>query len=157
MRTYAAPWRPILAVSLALCALWLIVSTWAWPFVGDASYVHYCVFLIQRGLHPCRDIVDVTLPGAYLASVFSMTFFNFQNSGTAVVSNQFWIYWAVDIPVTILIVGVWYVWEKMREARYNREDEDLEKGSEHMEKDIMAAMRKRTMSKASTWDTKKME
>jgi len=99
----------------------------------------------------------VFLPGAYLASVFSMTFFNFQNSGTAVVSTQFWIYWAVDIPITILIVGVWYVWEKMREARYNREDEDLENGSEHMEKDIMAAMRKRTMSKASTWDTKKME
>ena len=72
----------------------------------------------------------VFLPGAYLASVFSMTFFNFQNSGAAVVSNQFWIYWAVDIPITVLIVGVWYVWEKMREARYNREDEDLEKGSE---------------------------
>jgi hypothetical protein len=99
----------------------------------------------------------VFLPGAYIASVFSMTFFNFQNSGTAVVSTQFWIYWAVDIPITILIVGVWYVWEKMREARYSREDEDLEKGSEHMEKDIMAAMRKRTMSKASTWDTKKTE
>ena len=72
-------------------------------------------------------------------------------------SNQFWIYWAVDIPITILIVAFWYVWEKKREARYNREDEDLEKGSEHMEKDIMAAMRKRTMSKASTWGTKKQE
>jgi hypothetical protein len=60
-------WRPILALALALCALWLVVATWAWPFVGDASYVHYVVFLMQRGLHPCRDIVDVTLPGAYLA------------------------------------------------------------------------------------------
>ncbi|HEX4651580.1 MAG TPA: hypothetical protein VH250_08765 [Granulicella sp.] len=75
MRTYAALWRPILALSLAFCALWLIVSTWAWPFVGDASYVHYCVFLIQRGLHPCRDIVDVTLPGAYLAEQAVMATF----------------------------------------------------------------------------------
>jgi hypothetical protein len=68
-------WRPILAVALTLCALWLIVSTWAWPFVGDASYVHYCVFLMQHGLHPCRDIVDVTLPGAYLAEQAVMASF----------------------------------------------------------------------------------
>ena len=75
MRTYAALWRPILALSLALCALWLTVSTWAWPFVGDASYVHYVVFLMQHGLHPCRDIVDVTLPGAYLAEQAVMATF----------------------------------------------------------------------------------
>lgn len=98
----------------------------------------------------------IFLPGAYLASVFSMTFFNFQNSGP-VVSNQFWIYWAVTIPTTVLIVAVWYFWEKNRERRYDIEDRDLEKGSEDMEKEIMATMRKRTMSKASTWDTKKKE
>lgn len=85
-----------------------------------------------------------------------MTFFNFQNAGP-MVSNQFWIYWAVTIPTTILIVAMWYVWEKKRERRYNSEDQDLEKGSEDMEKEIMATMRKRTMSKASTWDTKKKE
>lgn len=98
----------------------------------------------------------IFFPGAYLASVFSMTFFNFQQPGQAV-SNQFWIYWAVTIPTTIMIVAMWYVWEKKRERRYNSEDQDLEKGSEDMEKEIMATMRKRTMSKASTWDTKKKE
>lgn len=70
-------------------------------------------------------------------------------------SSLFWIYWAITIPVTILVVAVWYVWEKRREARYLKEDMDLEKGSEDMEKNIMATMRKRTLSKASTWDTKK--
>lgn len=96
----------------------------------------------------------VFLPGAYLASVFSMTFFNFQaDDGVAQVSDQFWIYWVVTLPVTAIIVGIWYVWEKKREARYDREDADLEKGSEDMERTIMAMMRKRTMSKASTWDT----
>lgn len=86
-----------------------------------------------------------------------MTFFNFQNGEGPSVSEQFWIYWAVTIPVTVIIVGVWYVWEKRTEARYNKEDADLEKGSEGMEKVIMATMRKRTMSKVSTWDTKKSE
>jgi hypothetical protein len=99
----------------------------------------------------------IFFPGAYLASVFSMTFFNFQNSEGPSVSEQFWIYWAVTIPVTVIIVAIWYVWEKKREARYNKEDTDLERGSEDMEKVIMATMRKRTLSKVSTWDTKKSE
>jgi cytochrome c-type biogenesis protein CcmH/NrfF len=85
-----------------------------------------------------------------------MTFFNFQTSGPAV-SPNFWIYWVVTIPVTVAIVIFWYVWEKRREAMYDKEDADLEKGSEDMEKDIMATMRKRTMSKATTWDVKKSE
>ncbi|OWP03416.1 hypothetical protein B2J93_7434 [Marssonina coronariae] len=96
----------------------------------------------------------VFLPGAYLASVFSTTFFNFQpDQGEKMVASQFWIYWAVTIPLTAIIVAFWYVWERKREARYDREDLDLEKGSEDMERTIMAMMRKRTMSKASTWDT----
>lgn len=101
----------------------------------------------------------VFLPGAYLASVFSMTFFNFQNSDdpdnpTPVVSSQFWIYWAVSIPLTISIVGIWWVWERRREKRYEQEDTALEKGVETMEIEIQSAMRKRTMSKVATWDTK---
>ncbi len=66
MRPNALAWRPLLGLLLCLTALWLTFTTWSWPFVGDASYVHYVVFLMQHGLHPYRDIVDVTLPGAYL-------------------------------------------------------------------------------------------
>lgn len=52
----------------------------------------------------------------------------------------------------MVIVGIWYIWEKKRDERYDREDRDLERGSEDMEKEIMATMRKRTMSKHSTWE-----
>ncbi|QSZ30634.1 hypothetical protein DSL72_000192 [Monilinia vaccinii-corymbosi] len=96
----------------------------------------------------------IFFPGAYLASVFSMTFFNFQDASAPAVSESFWVYWAVTIPCTMIIVGCWYIWEKKRERRYYLEDLDLEKGSDDMEKEIMATMRKRTMSKASTWDKK---
>ena len=105
-----------------------------------------------------------------------MTFFNFQNSegggsgsssdnstssassssNPTVVSNQFWIYWVVTIPLTTIIVLTWYIWERRREKRYAEEDTALEKGVESMEIQIQSAMRKRTMSKVATWDTKFM-
>ena len=65
------------------------------------------------------------------------------------------MYWVVTIPVTLLIVGIWYVWERRREAVYDREDRDIETATEDMEKNIMAEMRKRTVSKVSTWDTRR--
>jgi len=105
-----------------------------------------------------------------------MTFFNFQNnqgggsvstsdnstssdsssSNPPVVSNQLWIYFAVTVPVTIVIVLSWYIWERRREKRYAEEDTALEKGVESMEIQIQTAMRQRTMSKVATWDTKTM-
>lgn len=102
----------------------------------------------------------IFLPGAYLASVFSMSFFNFQNGladpggeDMPIVTSKFWIYWAVAIPLTLAIVVPWYVWEHRKERRYEEEDSLLEKGVEHMEMEIMAQMRNRTMSKVLSWDT----
>jgi Mg2+ and Co2+ transporter CorA len=100
------------------------------------------------------------LPGAWLASVFSMSFFNFQNGladdggnpDLPIVAEEFWIYWAVTIPVTAIIVGIWFVWERRRDRRYMEEDTLLEQGVEQMEKDIQRQMRARTMSKAETWN-----
>lgn len=94
----------------------------------------------------------VFFPGAYLASVFSMTFFNFQE-GARTVSDQFWIYWIVTVPITVIVVTGWWVWERRRERMYEEEDRDLERGSEGMEREIMANMRRRTLSKVSTWDS----
>ncbi|KAB5523057.1 hypothetical protein GE09DRAFT_976810 [Coniochaeta sp. 2T2.1] len=112
----------------------------------------------------------IFLPATYLASVFSMTFFNFQNGGDGgsgtdlgeanggtVVSPQLWIYFVITIPVTLIIVVVWRVWDKRREKKYEAEDEDLEVGIENMEAKIMSNMRKRTMSKVRTWDTGKAQ
>jgi len=100
----------------------------------------------------------IFFPGAFLASVFSTSFFDFSSSGdnlNPTVSTKFWIYWVITVPVTMVIVGIWYVWERKRDERYDAEDRDLEAGSEDMERSIMATMRKRTMSKHSTWEANK--
>ncbi|KAG6035159.1 hypothetical protein E4U41_006237 [Claviceps citrina] len=92
------------------------------------------------------------LPGTYLASVFSMTFFNFQESAHPV-SVSLWIYFAVTIPITASIVAIWMWFDRRREAQYARDDEDLEQNIDRMERDIMFHLRNRTMSKAHTWNS----
>jgi cytochrome c-type biogenesis protein CcmH/NrfF len=63
------------------------------------------------------------------------------------VSPDFWLYWAVTIPVTLLIVGLWLFWERRRRRMYEIEDRDLELSVEEMERDIMKQMLKTTKSK----------
>lgn len=69
------------------------------------------------------------------------------------VSAQLWIYFAVTVPVTAFILLVWTWYDRRREAQYARDDADLENNIDKMEKDIMFHLRKRTMSKANTWNT----
>ncbi|ROW12316.1 hypothetical protein VMCG_00461 [Cytospora schulzeri] len=92
----------------------------------------------------------IFLPATLLASIFSMTFFNFQNEGPTV-APTFWIYWAVTIPISFMVVIIWWIWDRSREKRYKKEDGDLEDQIDSMENVIMAKMRERTMSKVRTW------
>ncbi|KAE9362787.1 hypothetical protein N431DRAFT_551031 [Stipitochalara longipes BDJ] len=96
---------------------------------------------------------SVFLPGAYLASIFSTTFFNFQNAPniSSAVSPEFWLYWAITIPLTLIVVGLWLLWEKKKQRAHEREDLDIEKTSEKMERAIMATMRKRTRAISAAW------
>ncbi|CAJ2510187.1 Uu.00g060870.m01.CDS01 [Anthostomella pinea] len=101
----------------------------------------------------------VFLPGTFLASVFSMTFFDFNvgednSSGDgAEVSREIWIYFAVTVPLTLVIVLSWWFLDHRREKQYAAEDLDIEQGIASMEKDMLAFMRKKTMSKATTWNS----
>jgi len=93
------------------------------------------------------------LPGTYLASVFSMTFFNFDHGAEPVVSGSLWIYFAIMIPVTAAIVGGWVYFDRRRKMSFRKEQEKVENEIEVMEHEIMATMRRKTLSKASTWNT----
>jgi hypothetical protein len=92
------------------------------------------------------------LPGTYLASIFGMSFFELEDD-TYVVSNKLWIYFAVTLPITAFILIAWMWHDRRRQAQHARDDADLEKNIDKMERDIMFHLRKRTMSKAHTWNT----
>ena len=56
--------------------------------------------------------------------------FNFQSEPVQV-SSGFWIYWAVTVPLTLVVVGVWRLWLYIRNKQLlveTRESGDEEKG-----------------------------
>ncbi|KAG6358377.1 hypothetical protein INS49_014261 [Diaporthe citri] len=52
-----------------------------------------------------RTVAFVTLsalPAMFVSSIFSMSFFNFDSDATSgFISDKFWIFWAITIPLTI--------------------------------------------------------
>ena len=56
----------VLCVWLACCVLIFVTATWSWPLTGDASLMHYVVFLMRHGMEPYRDLSDMNLPGSYM-------------------------------------------------------------------------------------------
>jgi hypothetical protein len=56
------------------------------------------------------------------------------------VSPRFWLYWAVTIPFTVLVVSMWLLWERRRAKAYEEEGINMERGVDCMEAVIMATM-----------------
>lgn len=64
----------LLAVQLGCVAAWAI-NSWHWPLVGDTALMRYVVFLMQHGFAPYRQIVEMNMPGSYVAEDFAMHLF----------------------------------------------------------------------------------
>ena len=48
------------------------------------------------------------LPAIFVSSVFGTSFFDF-NGSRLLISSNFWLYWAIAIPLTLVTVIVWFV------------------------------------------------
>ncbi|KAH8802628.1 hypothetical protein F5884DRAFT_802481 [Xylogone sp. PMI_703] len=73
-----------------------------------------------------RSIAIVTmvfLPGTFLASVFSMTFFNW-NQESAVISSYIWIYITLAFFFTVLTIGSWWYFVVYRPSRSRKLTEE---------------------------------
>ncbi|KAH6662103.1 hypothetical protein B0J14DRAFT_310194 [Halenospora varia] len=76
-------------------------------------------------------ITTIFLPGTYVATLFSMSMFSWSSSNNnaddttksnpSTVSPNFWIYWAVTIPLTLITVAVWRVWWLWQERKYQEQ------------------------------------
>ncbi|KAL4864917.1 hypothetical protein BDV12DRAFT_158175 [Aspergillus spectabilis] len=84
-------------------------------------------------------ITTIFLPGTYVATVFSMSMFNWEegstdtvgsDSNSPTISPRFWIYWAVSAPLTALTLGGWALWWSFEKHRYDEHLEDTVKRPE---------------------------
>jgi hypothetical protein len=51
------------------------------------------------------------LPRTFVASFFAMPLFNWDaETQSGVVKSRFWIYWAITVPGTVLVLVVWRLW-----------------------------------------------
>jgi len=69
-------------------------------------------------------ITTLYLPGTFVATLFSMSMFNWQQDGSggvegSTISNHFWIYWAVMAPLTILTFGGFALWWRVEQKRFD--------------------------------------
>ena len=58
----------------------------------------------------------VFLPGTFVASLFSMSMFDWQAETESVIASRFWIYWVVTIPLTLATICAWYLWINRKAA-----------------------------------------
>ncbi|KAI0448674.1 hypothetical protein F5B21DRAFT_496765 [Xylaria acuta] len=88
-------------------------------FQGETSVL--LALAARQDSHHMRTIALVTmvfLPGTFFATVFSMTFFNWQaEDGESTVSSLFWIYVAFSIVSTVATLLVYYYFVTMRRKR----------------------------------------
>lgn len=48
-----------------------------------------------------------------MAALFSTSMFDFDHDSIQV-SRLFWFYWAVTVPLTVVVVVIWQFWLRMR-------------------------------------------
>ncbi|KAL8855913.1 MAG: hypothetical protein Q9178_007479 [Gyalolechia marmorata] len=84
----------------------------------------------------------VFLPSTTIATIFSMgPFWSNESGSTFSVSSEFWLYWAVTLPLTAVVMVVWQTWLWLYRRRRDRKLKELEDGAE--EKELVDAAEKK--------------
>lgn len=54
-------------------------------------------------------------------ALFSTPFFTFSSPASGAVSQQFWIFWAIAIPLTLVVILAWLVWYRWTAKKHSAE------------------------------------
>ncbi|KAL8846478.1 MAG: hypothetical protein Q9221_008444 [Calogaya cf. arnoldii] len=73
----------------------------------------------------------VFLPSTAVATIFSMgPFWSFEPGSIFSVSAEFWLYWAITLPLTTVVIIVWQTWLWLYRRRQSRRMKDIEGATE---------------------------
>ena len=96
------------------------------------------------------------LPGTFISGIFGMSFFNYNppsnnDSADWMMSDKFWIYWAITIPVTIFTVMLWAMLDETVEL-YKRSIKKVKFALEDMWDDLPRFNRRKSNEGVNTND-----
>jgi hypothetical protein len=115
----------------------------------------------------------IFLPGTFVATLFSTSFFDFTNGqyfhatiqssgllklrcagGIGRVSNHIWVYFAVVVPLTILVIGAWWGYGQVRNKTVALEGEEDNTCRDNLGSSIIRGLRHRKMPSMAekAWD-----
>ncbi|KAH7066300.1 hypothetical protein BKA63DRAFT_524148 [Paraphoma chrysanthemicola] len=70
--------------------------------------------VMKRDSDSMKTIAAVTLlflPMSTIATIFGSQFFN-SESGVLHIADNFWLYWIIALPTTIIVIGSWYLYHR---------------------------------------------
>jgi hypothetical protein len=66
------PWEGAICLFLLACVGFFVLRTWHWSLVNDAPQISYLCFLMDHGMAPYRDIIEMNMPGTYMVHLTVM-------------------------------------------------------------------------------------
>jgi hypothetical protein len=60
--------RTIVCLYFIVCVGWFAIRTAHWKQVNDPAQLHYLCFLMDHGMAPYRDLLEINMPGIYLVN-----------------------------------------------------------------------------------------
>ncbi|KAI3329532.1 hypothetical protein F4824DRAFT_516836 [Ustulina deusta] len=93
------------------------------------------------------------LPGTFISSIFSMSFFDFSKDLRNSASSNLWLYFVLMVPLTIFFIGVWWRFDQVRCKKVDEEEEDGDEvNMQALEHHTIKELQKRTGARLS-WNT----
>ncbi|KAI0967978.1 hypothetical protein F4678DRAFT_474843 [Xylaria arbuscula] len=94
---------------------------------------------------------SIFLPGTFVSSIFSMSFFDFNLKNS--VSSSLWLYFLLTVPLTIFFVIIWWRFDQVRSKKVGEEEEvGDEVDMQALEHRIIGELQKKTGARLS-WNT----
>ncbi len=104
LRVRWSEYAPVaVAILLLMPALFVIAH---WPFVHDAPIIRYIDFLMANGFAPYRDIIDMQMPGTYLADILVV-----HTLGSGAFA---WFVWDLLNGIVLTMTAMWIAGSKRR-------------------------------------------
>ena len=60
--------KVLICLYFMVCVGWFAVRTARWKQVNDPAQLHYLCFLMDHGMAPYRDLLEINMPGIYLVN-----------------------------------------------------------------------------------------